>query len=155
MNSSWGQLDACQVTVDGAAYTGGASSIVLYSGFANEGPLGASYTVTGLGTDGVDWEIIEANGSVAYDGSTVQTVTLNILTGGGLDPIGPISGGYIDGDMVLMWDTSVGQGYSVQTNADLRTINWGIADTYVGDGGTLSYTNTPDMDQLFYIITTP
>ena len=74
--------------------------------------------------------------------------------GGPTDPIGDITlGGVVGGDLVFSWDTTVGQTYNVETNADLVYPNWGILETIVGDGGTVSYTNTPDQDQLFYILT--
>ena len=75
---------------------------------------------------------------------------------GGLDPIGDItSGGIVDGKLLFSWDTSNGQTYNVMTNADLMTTNWGVDQIIVGDGGTVTVTNTPDLPQLFYKVTSP
>jgi hypothetical protein len=70
-NNSWGDLRNCTFTIDGSAYAGGPKSIVLYSGSANQ-PLGADYTVTGLGVEGVDWKWTETL-------SNPITITLQIL----------------------------------------------------------------------------
>ena len=77
--------------------------------------------------------------------------------GGPTDPIGDISlGGLVDGDLVFSWDTTSGQNYSVQTNADLTVpAGWGVFDTLIGDGGSVTVTGTTDEVQLFYKVTTP
>jgi hypothetical protein len=146
---SWGKLAGCTFEVDGSAYTNGPADIVLFSSAYHataNSALGA-YTVTGLGAEGVDWTITEENIS-----GSGRTVTLKIL---GVEEIGDITMGGVneDGDLVFSWDTVDGQIYNVETNANLVTPNWGILETIVGDGGTVSYTNTPLLDTLFYIIT--
>jgi hypothetical protein len=147
---SWGKLAGCTFEVDGSAYTGGVTNIVLFSSdyHATANTTLGSYTVTGLGTEGVDWTITELND----EPSDSRTVTLNIL---GLVEIGEITMGGVDanGDLVFAWDTVNGQSYNVETNSDLGIPNWGVLDTIIGDGAAISYTNTPDQAQLFYKIT--
>jgi len=78
-NTSWGKLAGCNFSIDGSAYTGGAADIVLYSGIfhaTGNNALGSDYTVTGLGTEGVDWTITESL-------TPIHTVTLNIMNPSG------------------------------------------------------------------------
>lgn len=71
-NNSWGQLGTTTFNIDGAGYTGGPQDILLYSGNWNNVGLGANYTVSNLGVEGVDWQLNETT-------STPHTVTLTIL----------------------------------------------------------------------------
>ena len=73
VNDSYGSMSACNFTIDGSGYTGGAKDILLFSATASYGALGTNYTVTGLGTEGVDWSIKE-------EITPVHTVTLVIGT---------------------------------------------------------------------------
>jgi hypothetical protein len=146
-NDDWGQLSSCHFEVNGSNYIGGAQSVVLYSGTYHSGnTVLGSYNVTGLGIEGLDWEIVDDLGSEIPE--VPHTVTLNILE---RQPIGIFSDGMDSaGDLVFSWNTHNGLTYSVLTNANLVYPNWGILDTILGDGGTVSVTNTPDQDQLFY-----
>jgi hypothetical protein len=122
---------------------------VLYSGTSNAGNtvLGSDYTVTGLGTEGVDWAISESL-------TPIHTVTLNIF---GSEAIGDIAMGGVNeaGDIVFSWDTADGQSYNVETNADLVFPSWGVYTNITGDGAAVLFTNTPALDQLFYKVTSP
>jgi hypothetical protein len=72
------------------------------------------------------------------------------------DPIGDIGIGPASGSgMVLSWDSSAGQIYDVQTNANLHFQEWGVYDTIVGDGGSVVVTTVVDQAMLFYKVTTP
>jgi hypothetical protein len=148
-NTSKGALENCTFSIDGSAYTGAAADIVLYSGTSNAGNtvLGADYTVTGLGTEGVDWAISESL-------TPIHTVTLNIF---GSVAIGDIAMGGVNeaGDIVFSWDTADGQSYNVETNADLVFPSWGVYTNITGDGAAVLFTNTPALDQLFYKVTSP
>ena len=77
--------------------------------------------------------------------------------GGVSKPIGTIAlGSTTGGDLTLGWDTVNGQTYNVETNANLILVSgWGIYDTIIGDGGSISITSTPTDAQLFYKVTSP
>jgi len=98
---------------------------------------------------------------VADSGATMETVgttiTLTASETPSVDPIGDITmGGLVDGDLVFSWDTSVGQTYNVETNANLTIPSgWGIQDTIIGDGSPVSVTNSTVLDELFYKVTSP
>ncbi len=85
------------------------------------------------------------------------TVTATYTDVGGVDPIGYITlGGLVGGNLVFSWETSNGQTYNIETNADLMNPSgWGIFDTIVGGGGTVTVTNTPVEARLFYKVTSP
>ena len=55
------------------------------------------------------------------------------------------------GDIAISWDTLPGQAYNTLTNGDLSvSAGWAVDQSVIGDGGTLTVTNSPDADQLFY-----
>jgi len=63
-----------------------------------------------------------------------------------------LSGGSV-GDLVISWDSTAGQTYNVETNDDLTAQNWGIYDTIIADGGSVTITSSTDHVQLFYKVT--
>ncbi|VGO12507.1 hypothetical protein PDESU_01060 [Pontiella desulfatans] len=71
--SAWMTLDDLDLIVDGSAYTGSETSFVLLDAVNNTASL-KSYTVTGFGTEGVDWELVQTLGS----GNSADVV-LNII----------------------------------------------------------------------------
>jgi autotransporter-associated beta strand protein len=91
------------------------------------------------------------NGTVSLD--TVSTPKRLLLTVSSAIPEPAtitVEGVNVDGDIVFSWDTSDGQSYNVETNADLTTTNWGVSTSIVGDGNPVSVTNIPVGPQLFY-----
>jgi len=137
--------------------------------FDTNGPFYGSYTMD-----------VQSNGTLIIEGQDLETyfqdaISSNLLTGaqvtyngtdtivtssGGGNPTNPIGditmGGLVDGDLVFSWDTSDGQTYNVETNANLMfPSGWGIQDTIIGDGSPVSVTNSPVLDKLFYKVTTP
>jgi hypothetical protein len=145
--TSWMFLDVAKLVVDGSAYTGGSTNINLIDGVTINGLAAASnITVSGF--------------SESYTAQVVQDtaagdVRLEITELAPQDPIGDIHVGGAGGNMVLSWDTTLGQTYNVETNENLMTPNWGIYAVIIGDGGTVSVTNTPDYEKLYYMVTTP
>ncbi|WP_168442162.1 CBM96 family carbohydrate-binding protein [Pontiella desulfatans] len=72
------------------------------------------------------------------------------------DQIGNITlSGNAGGDLLFSWDTAPGQSYTMLTNADLTSTGWGILETMIGEGGTVTVTNHPDQIRLFYKVETP
>ncbi len=71
--SAWMNLSDLDLVVDGSAYTGDETSFVLLDAVNNTANLN-SYTVTGFGDEGVDWEIVETLGT----GGSADVV-LNII----------------------------------------------------------------------------
>jgi len=145
--NNWMFLDLAKIVVDGSAYTNGAQTIKLIDGVSINGLADTNnITVTGFSSAYVA-EVSQdtVNGDIV--------LTINQTSG---NPIGDITlDSLVGGDLVLLWDTFVGQTYNVETNADLMVPNWGILETIIGDGGTVSATNTPDQAQLFYKVTSP
>ena len=55
--------------------------------------------------------------------------------------------------MAITWDTTAGQAYDVQTNGNLIVPNWGVYDSVVGDGGSITVTSSTAQAELFYKVT--
>jgi hypothetical protein len=70
---AWMTLGNASLDVDGTAYAGSETSFVLLDAVNNTANF-ASYNVTGFGTEGVDWEIVQTLGS-----GTSADVVLNII----------------------------------------------------------------------------
>jgi hypothetical protein len=78
------------------------------------------------------------------------------LGGSPTEPIGSIAfSGPLGGGLGLSWDTTFGQVYNVETNANLMYSNWGVYDSLVGNGGGVTVTAAVDQATLFYKVTTP
>ncbi|MDF7823570.1 hypothetical protein P4B35_06055 [Pontiellaceae bacterium B12227] len=87
--SGWMTLSDMDLVVDGTAYTGSETSFVLLDAVNNTASLN-SYTVTGFGTEGVDWELVQTTGVTGNDGVVLNVIpepavlSLVVIFGGGI-----------------------------------------------------------------------
>jgi hypothetical protein len=72
--SAWMTLSLIDLEVDGSAYTGSGTSFVLLDAVNNTANL-QSYNITGFGTEGVDWELVQTLGT----GGSSADVVLNVI----------------------------------------------------------------------------
>jgi len=117
------------------------SSYVKFSGIATDGSGG----INGL------WKTAIEGESTAHRG---MFNALQIVEIGSADPVtdlvisGPVAGGT---GMVLEWTGETGKPYGVETNSNLIIADWQTFVTgLLGDGGTITVTNTIGPDQTFY-----
>ncbi len=87
-------------------------------------------------------------------GAGIQITVANINP---TTPIGDIVYETTNDVMTLTWDTTDGQIYNVETNANLvEAASWGVFDGPItGTGGGITVTTTVNEVQLFYKVTTP
>lgn len=97
-------------------------------------------------------DAIRANGDTTDWDMEFEVITSDVSPGAQVTDVtitGPVSGGTA---MVISWTSEAGKPYGVQTNSNL-IINGDWADWLtglIGNGGTLSVTNTIGPDQTFY-----
>jgi hypothetical protein len=81
--SAWMTLSLIDLEVDGSAYTGSGTSFVLLDAVNNTANL-QSYNITGFGTEGVDWELVQTTGATGNDGVVLNVIpepaTLGLVT---------------------------------------------------------------------------
>ncbi len=75
LNFPWLNIAGASVTIDGTTYTGGNASFTLFNS-QSAGAMPSSYTVTGLGTQGVDYTIAVTDNP---NGGANDTVILNVI----------------------------------------------------------------------------
>jgi hypothetical protein len=162
--TSWGGFSGPEYNLkDGSTPSGTTDSALVslvggtsgtYSNTFNIASFGGGFSIADVSHM---LAVFTADTAAAGDGAmAIDNFNMTVVSGSATpDPIGEITMGAVNaaGDLVLSWDTFVGQTYNVMTNEDLLVPNWGILEIIVGDGGAVAYTNTPALDQLFYKIT--
>jgi hypothetical protein len=160
--TSWGGFSGPEYNLKNGSTPSGATDSALAS-FVGEtsGTYSNTFNIASFGGGGFSMADVShmlavftadtaatGDGAMAIDNFKMTVVSESATP----DPIGDITMGGMNeaGDIVIAWDTSIGQTYYVQTNANMVDPNWGVYTNIMGDGAAVLFTNTPTMDQLFY-----
>jgi len=176
VTSMGGSLAVADLNVgsQGALVLGGENNLLVAGGDLSSTIAAGGYidlmdsaTFTWDNMSEANFEALWNVGKLRSNGKSGQTsdafsdyfvVTGNTLTTVPHKPVGKISitGPLANGDLVISWDTVLGQDYNVETNGNLIIPRWEVfGSSVVGDGGEMSVTSSVDQAILFYRVSTP
>jgi hypothetical protein len=160
--TSWGGFSGPEYNLkDGSTPSGTTDSALVSFIGGTSGTYSNTFNMASFGGGGFSMAdvshmlaVFTANTAAAGDGAmSIDNFNMTVVSESATpDPIGDITMGGMNeaGDIVIAWDTSIGQTCYVQTNANMVDPNWGVYTNIMGDGAAVLFTNTPTMDQLFY-----
>lgn len=140
-----------QLIIQSAADLGGTVNVILTNGYTP--PVGAQFQII-AGTNNI-YGAFQTN-NLPPGIALTYTNTGVYLTMVGLTPVQIQSPTLSGGNFTFQFATTNGLDYTIQTNSNLNTTNWGLFNSIIGDGSTYQFvTPVTNMPYLFFRIRQP